>query len=223
MFLKKANQEENLVSSAFKEAIEMLAIGREMFDKITTAMVESSKVEDWDEISATDKKINKMHRNIRKKLFEHLSISGGKDLYSSLILLNVINDIERIGDYNKNIADLLSMVPHKLEVGDYGKVLDDIYKETYKFYELTETAFENEDENSAKLVLTSYRKLAKKSDRLLEQIFEDHKAQQNVHKDLIPLVLLLRYFKRLNAHLKNIASTVINPFHRIGYRFKDKK
>jgi hypothetical protein len=31
-------------------------------------------------------------------------------------------------------------------------------------------------------------------------------------------VLLLRYMKRVAAHLKNVCSAEVNPFHRIGYR-----
>ena len=33
-----------------------------------------------------------------------------------------------------------------------------------------------------------------------------------------PGVLIMRYFKRVNAHLKNSATSVINPFHEIGFR-----
>ncbi len=223
MLFNRQKTDSSLVDHSFQDAFEMLAISQEMFEKVTKALLESSKVEDWDDIAATDKRLNKMHRSVRKRLFEHLSLSGGKDLYSSLILLNVVNDIERIGDYNKNIADILNMIPQKLEIGDYGKSLEEIYVETNDFFDLTETAFKEDDEEAAKEVLTNYRALSKKCDGLLKQIFDDFKGEDKVSKDLIPLVLLLRFFKRLDAHLKNIASTVINPFHRIGYKLKDKK
>ena len=32
-----------------------------------------------------------------------------------------------------------------------------------------------------------------------------------------------RYLKRINAHLRNIISSVINPYDRIGYKPKSKK
>ena len=31
-------------------------------------------------------------------------------------------------------------------------------------------------------------------------------------------VLMLRYLKRVAAHLRNVCSAEVNPFHRIGYR-----
>jgi hypothetical protein len=34
----------------------------------------------------------------------------------------------------------------------------------------------------------------------------------------VTTVLYLRYLKRVSAHLKNIASSVVNPFDRIGFR-----
>ena len=221
MWFRKQHKSPTLVEISFDEATKMLAIGQDMFTNVTKALLGNFSVEEWDNIAATDKSLNKMHRAVRKKLFEHLSISGGKDLLSSLTLLNVVNDIERIGDYNKNISDILQMVPQKLELGPYGAILEEIFNETNDFFDLTEKAFKDDDLEAAKEVLTNYRELSKRCDGLLKQIFLDHENKKKVNKDLISLVLLLRYFKRLNAHLKNISSTVINPFHRIGYKLKN--
>ena len=33
--------------------------------------------------------------------------------------------------------------------------------------------------------------------------------------------LYIRFLKRISAHLMNIASSVVNPFDRIGFREKD--
>jgi hypothetical protein len=34
--------------------------------------------------------------------------------------------------------------------------------------------------------------------------------------------LYLRYLKRMSAHVKNVATSIVNPFHRIGFREKTK-
>jgi hypothetical protein len=34
------------------------------------------------------------------------------------------------------------------------------------------------------------------------------------------VALYLRYLKRVSAHLKNVATSVVNPYHRIGFREK---
>ena len=36
------------------------------------------------------------------------------------------------------------------------------------------------------------------------------------------LAIYLRYLKRVSAHLKNVATSVVNPYHRIGFREKEK-
>jgi hypothetical protein len=38
--------------------------------------------------------------------------------------------------------------------------------------------------------------------------------------DAAALALYTRYLKRISAHLKNVLSSVVNPFHRIGYKEK---
>lgn len=222
LFSSKKEAEKNLVEMAFDEAVQMLKMGQEMFSLVTNALVETSGAEDIARITAIDKDINKLHRNVRKKIFEHLSISGGQDLFSSLVLLSVVNDLERIGDYNKNIADIIEMIPKKLELGEYEKPLKKLYEQTNNFFDLTLPAFRDEDEKKARVVLKKYRQISQTCEELLHQMFEENKSSKKVNKDLIAFVLLIRYFKRLNAHLKNIASTVVNPFHRIGYRQKKK-
>ena len=40
--------------------------------------------------------------------------------------------------------------------------------------------------------------------------------------DAVSLAMYARYLKRINAHLTNIASAIVNPFPRIGFREKKK-
>ena len=39
----------------------------------------------------------------------------------------------------------------------------------------------------------------------------------------VTVALYLRYLKRVSAHLKNVATSVVNPYHRIGFREKKSK
>lgn len=42
-------------------------------------------------------------------------------------------------------------------------------------------------------------------------------------REAIVYALFARYLKRIAAHLANILTTVINPFHLVGYGFEDNK
>ena len=47
---------------------------------------------------------------------------------------------------------------------------------------------------------------------------------QNIEvPDAVALALYMRYLKRVASHLMNAATGVVNPFHRIGYREKNKQ
>jgi hypothetical protein len=36
----------------------------------------------------------------------------------------------------------------------------------------------------------------------------------------VTVALYMRYLKRVSAHIKNVATSVVNPYHRIGFREK---
>ncbi|MCB7130307.1 MAG: PhoU domain-containing protein, partial [Candidatus Brocadiales bacterium] len=71
------------------------------------ASVESLRRSDISEIAIDiykmDKQINAYERDVRKKVMTHLAVTGSADLVSGLVLVSVVIDIERIGDYTKNI------------------------------------------------------------------------------------------------------------------------
>jgi hypothetical protein len=37
----------------------------------------------------------------------------------------------------------------------------------------------------------------------------------------VTVALHLRFLKRVSAHLKNVATSVVNPYYRIGFREKE--
>jgi phosphate uptake regulator len=68
--------------------------------------------------------------------------------------------------------------------------------------------------------MSKYDAISRKCDSIIKAIFESEsfRKKDKVEKHLVAYTMMLRYIKRVNAHLKNVASTVVNPFHRIGYR-----
>jgi hypothetical protein len=38
----------------------------------------------------------------------------------------------------------------------------------------------------------------------------------------VTVAIYLRFLKRVSAHLKNVATSVVNPYYRIGFREKDE-
>src|SRR5690606_32643520 len=85
----------------------MLAHDKHEFDLAMSALlgdVAASEVND--ELRSTDKKVNQLEREIRRELIVHSSVFGGIDSPAVLVYMSVVKDIERVGDYAKNLLDL---------------------------------------------------------------------------------------------------------------------
>ena len=170
-------------------------------------------------IKLRDEEINQYHRDIRKKVVTYYSVSKDvTNINSGLVLINMVVDIERVGDYTKNILDLAKYYPKKLRSEKISEDLRIIEQAVIERFQNTVNAVEEMDEIAAKELIKSYRSdLGKLSDNLVAssisgdlEIGEEHMASS--------MVLYARYLKRIGAHLKNITSVVINPFESIGYK-----
>ena len=210
---------EDSLSQAWSSSNEMLVFSHDMFNDSINALRSGEKNKVIKSIKQRDEIINQYHREIRKKVVTYYSVS--KDILnidSGLVLLNMVVDIERVGDYSKNILDLAKHHPKKLVSEKISDELRIIEKAVIERFKNTVVAIETMDEDIAGKLIKSYRSdLGKISDNLVAssisgnfQIGEEHRASS--------MVLYARYLKRIGAHLKNITSVVVNPFESIGYK-----
>ena len=212
------NSEDSL-SQAWTSSNEMLHLSHEMFTDSVNALRSGEKNKVIKSIKLRDEEINQYHRDIRKKVVTHYSVSKDvTNINSGLVLINMVVDIERVGDYTKNILDLAKYYPKKLRSEKVSVDLRIIEQAVIERFQNTVKAVEEMDEIAAKELIKSYRSdLGKLSDNLVAssisgdlKIGEEHMASS--------MVLYARYLKRIGAHLKNITSVVINPFESIGYK-----
>ena len=212
------NSEDSL-SQAWTSSNEMLHLSHEMFTDSVNALRSGEKNKVIKSIKIRDEEINQYHRDIRKKVVTYYSVSKDvTNINSGLVLINMVVDIERVGDYTKNILDLAKYYPKKLRSEKISEDLRIIEQAVIERFQNTVKAVEEMDEIAAKELIKSYRSdLGKLSDNLVAssisgdlKIGEEHMASS--------MVLYARYLKRIGAHLKNITSVVINPFESIGYK-----
>ena len=212
------NSEDSL-SQAWTSSNEMLHLSHEMFTDSVNALRSGEKNKVIKSIKLRDEEINQYHRDIRKKVVTYYSVSKDvTNINSGLVLINMVVDIERVGDYTKNILDLAKYYPKKLQSEKVSEDLRIIEQAVIERFQNTVKAVEEMDEIAAKELIKSYRSdLGKLSDNLVAssisgdlKIGEEHMASS--------MVLYARYLKRIGAHLKNITSVVINPFESIGYK-----
>ena len=205
---------EDTLSRAWMSSNEMLHLSHEMFTDSVNALRSGEKNKVIKSIKLRDEEINQYHRDIRKKVVTHYSVSKDvTNINSGLVLINMVVDIERVGDYTKNILDLAKYYPEKLRSEKISEDLRIIEQAVIERFQSTVKAVEEMNEIAAKELIKSYRSdLGKLSDNLVASSIS---GDLNMASSM---VLYARYLKRIGAHLKNITSVVINPFESIGYK-----
>ena len=171
------------------------------------------------QIYEQDIEVNQLERAIRKQVITHLSIRGNTpDVPYCLLLMSLVKDVERMGDYAKNILELGDFRPESLPNDEIGDQLRSILQWIVEAFEATGDIFTSLEKERALQLIQSGRKIAQQSDALIEQIV---RANYNP-STTTALALGTRYFKRIGGHLLNVISSVIMPLHKVDYFDEDE-
>ncbi len=211
-------KKENLLDEGKAKSLEMLMIVKEQYGLVMQAMHEETDMDIRHKVWTIDQEINRKQMEVREMVYEHLAISSARDLLTSLQLANVVIDLERAGDYTKNIGELIEMFPGKLDFGERETTFSELNESVQKMFDMTHQAFDKQDVEIARQVIHQYDNVGHACDSTIKEVITGDKNQGMVKKSELALVLMLRYMKRVAAHLKNIASAVANPFPRFGFR-----
>ena len=208
---------DSLYEQALGECHEMLDIDLTMFKASIKSLRKSDSADINIDIFSMDKKINAFERDVRRKVMTHLAIGGKEDISSGLVLVSVVIDIERIGDYTKNIYDLAVNHSKKLNGGSVEDRLAEIEKISFKLFEDTIDAFKNQDIEKARGLMGSYKEnISIQSDAITNDIIAGKISDLDTGS-ASSVGLYARYLKRIAAHSRNLISSIVNPFEKIGY------
>lgn len=203
-FMRKVVEEfGNMLDDAeyvFSHAWEVL-IGQVVIDQIRQALYDK------------DIAVNKREREIRRMLAEHLSINPQRDISGCLVMMSLVKDAERIGDYAKNIFDLGVMLHGTIKEMKYLSRLSSIQKKIAAHFSLLKKAFWESDENLAGEILKGYTPIKEECNKVLHDLFEEELST----REAVATALLSRYLKRINSHVSNIASGIVYPLDKIDF------
>jgi len=208
-------RKEDLLKQATQETEEMLLRAELMFRTAVNMIMECQKPDI--DMYEKDKEINRMEWEIRRKVLEHLVFSGNKeDVPAVLILTSAVVDIERIGDYSKNISELADICPREAIVGeDHARFFREIEAQILEIFALTHASHKEADAEKAQTAMEMHWRISERCDEMFEQLASEKELTTEY---AVIYTLLARYLKRVSSHLKNIASSVVNPFPRMGFR-----
>ena len=198
--------------------LEMLADDRHSFDVATAALLSGGELEPVGrDLRATDKRVNEAERDIRRDLIVHSSVHGGDDASVILVYMSVVKDVERIGDYAKNIYDVAAEGVTLAEGEDREQIV--AYRDRISLM-IAESSriFARESVDEAHVFLNEADAMQDEFDVLVVGLLHSSSPAS----EAVPRALIYRYFKRITAHLMNLLSAVVMPLDRLDYFDEDK-
>ena len=191
---------ENLLSQAWDETSEMMSLSHEMFEEAIYNMREGVKRKKLIKLKKRDKEINNYQKEVRKKVITHFSITKNiNEIPSGMVLLSLIIDVERLGDYTKNILDLAINYDKKIISEDLLPELREIEVVIEKRFKKTLKAVNQQSEDRANLLLNTYEKdIALASDKIVNSCISGDLLFENNQISTV-VSLYSRYLKRVGA------------------------
>lgn len=207
-----------LCEEAFDEAILMLETSRGMYrDSIRALHDKGAMVAD---LYQRDRQLNRYERSVRRKIVTHLSVSAKPDVNMGLVLTAIVIDIERIGDYTKNILELAMGLDAPFDGLELDADVRSIETTVEGMFDDVIPALQVDDEARARRIIDAHAKVSEMVERDIVRL-RNSEVLTGRSGHAVTVALHLRYLKRVSAHLKNVATSVVNPFYRIGYREKE--
>jgi len=214
-------KKDTLMDRAYQRSFKMLDITLDMFREARESLRNRDDSEINLKIKERDKQVNSYEREVRRMVFNHLAVQGTIELPSGLALVSIIIDIERIGDYTKNMVELALDHPGRLHGGQFEEDLKRMEEAVEGNFITTKKCFADEDSALALALLKKYAWVNDACDDRVKDVVQE-KDPSIRPGDAAAMTLYIRFLKRVNSHLRNITTSVVNPFDRIGFNPKKK-
>lgn len=196
-----------------RQLLEMLALDREAFDAATSTLLAGGDAAlVGPTLRDTDAQVNELEREIRRELVVHASVHGAGDIAAVLVYMSIVKDVERIGDYAKNIYDLaaggvdFAAAPDRPTMTNYRDRTAEMITEAGAI-------FAADDQDRAHALLAEADGMLDAFDELVNALV----VSDSIARDAVPRALFYRHLKRIVAHLMNLLSAVVVPVDRLDY------
>lgn len=166
-----------------------------------------------------DVEVNRLERTIRKQIVAHLAIqSNTPNLPYCLALMGLVKDVERVGDYAKNLSEVMDIQPDPWPQDDLIEELGEIRNTVESQFTAAAQVFAHPDQEVALELIERGRANAQRSDGLVSRVARS----KHPPPVIAGLVLGARYYKRIGGHVLNVLSSVVMPLHKIDYFDEDE-
>lgn len=170
------------------------------------------------EVRKQDTKVNKLQRKIRKQVVMDLSAPRNvPDRPYRLLLMSLVKDVERIGDYAKELSVIPEFAAPSFSDHEIVQELRLIRAGVEEMMTDLPNALSTRDNERAVKMIRHGRGLIDRGDGLL-RLLAVHPFDPATHT---ALVLGTQYYRRLCGHALNLLSSIVVPLHKLDYYDED--
>lgn len=195
---------------------EMLEIVQKMYTTVMDAIIsETAQKEDiQNKVQLWDRQIGEYEESIRRDLLINISKSGNVEagISRKLIMLALVKDSERMGDYIKNIFRVF-IKKQKVFLDDYKKDFIEQREWTEKAFPKLIKALTTDDLNEAQILCQQAHQMSKKAGSVVEMLMKDPRSS----KTPVASSLMFLFHKRLLRHMFNLGSSIVMPYQQVNY------
>jgi phosphate uptake regulator len=189
---------------------QMLEDGRHTFDAAANALLGGTDPEVIrQDLFETDQRINATEQEIRRLLVVHGSVHRFH-VPELLVMMSLVKDAERIGDYAKNLFDLCVRRPPLIDDRERGLLID-LKNAVSKLLVRTRNVYDEQDQARAVALLKDADALQDGCDEAVHRLI----GLEGVNA--AGVVLAYRYFKRVVSHAANIVTSLVMPLDKLDY------
>lgn len=198
--------------------VKMVLDGRDVYDTAMEALFGGGKSKETKrELKSTDRGINTAQRDVRRELMIHTSVHDTVDLPLVLAYMSTVKDVERIGDYSKNIYDLVKYGADFENAPDHDMLADYRDRVSTLLGDAAST-FEARDEERARALIATADDFLDEYDAHVKSAFRSTDAAS----DAVARALYFRFLKRITAHVMNFLTSLVLPVDRLDYYDESK-
>ena len=204
----------DLLDSIDAKLSEMLTNSMHAYDITMNCLLGDTNLETVrEDLYNTDKAINELHREVRREMIIHSAVnSRNLDIPLLLSYMTMSKDIERIGDYCKNLFEIAE-TGTSFAKGDDLDTYMELKNDIGKLIVYLQSCLNLDDESKVQDLITLGSSLNNDLDEKITALLEDKEKIQYP----VATTLFYRYLKRIVSHIVNAATAIIMPTDQIDY------
>lgn len=158
--------------------------------------------------------VNKKVRRIRRLVTTHLAVSGSTgDIPYGLLMMSLVKDVERIGDYCKNLVDVSQLVPGSMPRVPAVQELSEVREAVEALAQGARQALVESDEMQAAVLIQEGRQVSRRCDEIVEETARSELGAA----EAVKISTGARFYKRIEGHFLNLISSVVMPLDKLDF------